>query len=111
MSIAPNVVQLAPLGPPLGAHITMMPNVMTPAVAELELNARLCTVADYYGSPGIGRFKPDGSIVRIKPQDLPILLAGHFVEIPDGKGGVKHISAAVWWTQSPGKVVFRCCPV
>lgn len=106
MQVAANVVQLPVGPPPLGAPITMMPNFMTPAIAQAELDARLCKVADFYGAPGIGRFKPDGSVVRIRPTDLPVLLAGHFVEVPDGKGGVQNVPAAVWWTQSPTKVVF-----
>jgi hypothetical protein len=104
MAIAPNVVPL-PLTPPVGAPITMMPNVMTPMVAELELNARLCKVADYYGAPGIGCFKPDGTTFRIKTTDLPVLLAGHFVEVPNGNT-TKRTPAATWWMQSPAKVVF-----
>jgi hypothetical protein len=57
------------------------------------------------GSPAFGRFNRDGSVTYVKPSDLPVLLSGHFVQVPDGKGSTKYISAAVWWTQSERKLV------
>jgi hypothetical protein len=107
-TLALSTTVATPLGGavPRGAPLTMMPNFMSSTVAEAELDARLCKIADYYGAPGFGLFRPDGSVSRIKPADLPVLLTGHFVEVSDGKGGTKNVAAAVWWTQSPSKVVF-----
>ncbi len=89
-----------------GAPFSTMPCHMTAPVAEAHLNARLFKATDWGGAPAFGRLNQDGSIGYVKPRDLPVLLAGHFVEVPDGKGGTKDIPAAVWWTQSPSKIAF-----
>jgi hypothetical protein len=90
----------------MGAPLTTMPQFMTEEEAERQLNARIFKAGDWGGSPCFGRFKLDGALVRLRAEDLTMFLSGHFVAVPDGKGGVKHIPAAVWWTHSASKVVF-----
>jgi hypothetical protein len=101
-NVVPGNVQAIPRGAP----ITQMPNTMRPAEAEVQLNARLCKIVDWGGKPSFGRFEADGTVTPLKPEDLNVLLAEHFVATDDGKGGSKHISAAVWWVQSQTKTVY-----
>ena len=89
-----------------GAPITQMPHFMTAVEAEAHLNARLCKVVDWGGTPSFGRFQADGLVVPLKSADLSVLLSGHFVAIPDAKDGTKHLSAASWWIRSKTKLVF-----
>lgn len=92
--------------PTRGESIRNMPHFMTEAEAELHLNVRIFKVTNWGNSPSFGMFNRDGSISPLKPEALTVYLAGHFVGVPDGRGGTKFIPAAVWWTQSPTKLVF-----
>lgn len=96
--------------PPItvGAPISQLPHIMDEGAARDHLNARLFKVNDWGGSPCFGRFDPTGRAARLKPADLPVLLAGHFVAVADGKGGTKHVPAATWWVQCPSKQEFDC---
>ena len=89
-----------------GAPITQMPHFMTAVEAEAHLNARLCKVVDWGGTPSFGQFQADGLVVPLKSADLSVLLSGHVVAIPDAKDGTKHLSAASWWIRSKTKLVF-----
>jgi hypothetical protein len=93
-----------------GAPFTLMPHKMSEAVALEHFNARLCKVTNWGGAPSFGLFDPGGSLVPVRPTDLSVLLSGHVIETPDGKGGAKLVPAAVWWPQNPRKPVYdRLC--
>jgi hypothetical protein len=90
----------------LGAPFTELPHVMNGAVAVEHLNARLFKAADWNGAPCFGRFNADGTVDRLSIENIQVLLSGHFIEAPDGKGGDKRVAAASWWVQYPQKEVF-----
>jgi hypothetical protein len=97
---------VAPSPPALGAPFTELPHVMDGAVAVEHLNARLFKAADWGGAPCFGRFNADGTVDRLSIENIQVLLSGHFIEVPDGKGGDKRVPAATWWVQCPQKEVF-----
>jgi hypothetical protein len=91
-----------------GSPLSQLPEVMNEAQALAHLNARFFKAVRWGIAPSFGRFDADGSVHRLKPQDLQVALAGNFVEVPQPKGPPKRVPAAKWWADNPKKVTFDC---
>lgn len=91
---------------PRGSPLSQLPEVMGESLALAHLNARFFKTIRWGNTPSFGRFDADGSVHRLKPQDLQVALAGNFVDVPQPKGPPKPYAAAKWWVDNPKKVTF-----
>lgn len=105
-SAPPAVETTAPSVPKRGAPFSSLPYVMSPQATMGELNRRIAKVNDWGGPPACVRFNPDGSLSRLKLEELRTLLAGHMTEWPNAKGETQRMPAHEFWLRSKEKLEF-----
>jgi hypothetical protein len=90
----------------MGIALSTLPPIIPEAQAPGLLNCLIFKAASFGAGPAFGRFDSDGSVNHLRPEDLSVLLSGHFVETPAGQGAPRLVPADVWWKRSGSKTVY-----